>query len=228
MEFEEIYDDVQVTTGHHSTSSGVSNQPAPQYVYQDLVPKSSAAEYTNLSNVQSKRNNAAHDELCRMGYKSLMVVSGEDTTMSEYTVANQSGNFSLDESGASNVDSGSKFTHKTSKPLVAKRYTSQHKNVSINEPSANRGEDQESKDCQREPPKRNACRVGFLYCLVLVSIVVSLAALAVAIFSIAWSTMQYNSMANCLMELLRDESFCDECAMENATQLACMPFQFKP
>ena len=203
MEFEAIYDDVQVTT---DPSSGDGKEPSE--CYEEMVPPSSApAEYTNLSGI-SKHSNV--DQLYRTGYKSLLVVSGEGNTKSEYAIANQSGNFTLDES--SNNDSN-ELVRKPSKPPVPKKYVSQRKNVSINEPLAK--EDGEVKG-QKEAPKRNF-KVVFLYCLVLFSIVVSLAALAIAITSIV-QVAQYKSVASCLTELLmQNKSFCGVCSQVNVT-----------
>ena len=205
MEFEEIYDDVQVTT---HPSSGDGNEPSD--CYEAMMPASSApAEYTNLSGI-SKRSNV--DQLYRTGYKSLLMMSGEDATKNEYAIANQSVNLSLNES--SNHGSN-ELVRKPSKPPVPKKYVSQRKNVSINEPLAKEDKDLNG---QTEAPKR---KVGFLYCLVLFSIVISLAALAVAITSIVWSNQQvaqYKSVADCLMELLmQNESFCGNCSQLNGT-----------
>ena len=223
MEFEEIYDDVQVTTGVHSTTD--DDRQASQYVYDDLVPKASAAEYTNLSGIKSKHRNA--NELNRLGYKSLMVLSEDDAMKNEYAIANQSGDFSLDES--SNNESSSELVRKTSNkplPVVPKRFASQKKSVSVNEPSSAE-EDKELKADQKEVPKRDF-RVGILYCLVLISIVISLAALAIAVTSIVWSVQQmpqYMNMTNCFMKLLQNESFCGKCFEDNATlSEACMSF----
>jgi hypothetical protein len=226
-ELEEIYDDIQVTTGVHSSTG--HNQAPAQCAYQDLVPKSSAAVYTNLSGIKPKRRNADH-ELNRIGYKSLMVVSGEDAENNEYAIANQSGNFELGDSG--NNNSGSGIVRRSSKPLVPKKYVSQKKNVLTKEPSPAE-EDKELKTGQKEAPKRNF-RVGILCFLVLFSVVISLAALAVAVTSIVWSMQQqmeqmeqYRSVATCFMELLQNESFCGECFDKNVNQSgACMPFKF--
>lgn len=211
MEFEEIYDDVQVTT---HPSSGDDNEFKPSDCYEEMMPASSApAEYTNLSSI-SKSSNA--DQLYRTGYKSLLVMSGEDATKNEYAIANQSVNFSLNESSN---NGSNELVHKPSKPPVPKKYVSQRKNVSINEPLVKEDKDLNG---QKEAPKRNNVKVCFLYCLVLFSIVISLAALAVAITSILWSNQQvtqYQSMADCLVELLmQNELFCgNNCSQLNGT-----------
>ena len=216
MEFEEIYDDVQVTT-HHSSGDGDQSSQC----YQGLMPKPSAPEYTNLSGI-SKRHNA--DQPYRTAYKSLMVVGGDDATKSEYAIANQSGAFLLDEH--SDNDSNSLNRKPSAPPISAKRYVHQKKNVSINEPSTS----QELKSQETEAPKGNF-KAGCLYCLVLFTIVISLAALAAAIAGIVlWSNMQgpqYMSEVNCLIELLRNGSFCGEINnhLENTNQSACMAFQ---
>ena len=222
MELEEIYDDVQGTTD--------DNNQASQYVYQDLVPNATPAEYANLSGITSKPGSAK--ELNRLGYKSLMVFSTDDASKNEYAVANQSGNFSLDMS--SNNESSSELVRKRSfKPLpaVPKVYTLQNskKSVPENEPSSAE-EDKELKanQLQKEVPKRDF-RIRILCCLVLISIVISLAASAIAVTSIVWSVQQmaqYKDVANCFMELLQNKSFCsDECFKDNATlSEACMRF----
>lgn len=219
MEFEQIYDDVQVTTGLHS--SGDDNQSSTQYVYQDPVLNPRAPEYTNLSGIQSKRGRNV-DELHRSGYKSLVVRSGEDDT-NEYDIAIRSGIFSSNE--ITSMQSSNELACKPSTPPVSKRHVSQKKNALINGPPAK--EDWEVKGCQKEAPKRNF-KIVFLYCVVVFSIVISLAALAVAISSIVWGTLQmaqYRNLANCLMELLlRNESFSGE-HFKNATHSACVPFQ---
>ena len=101
--------------------------------------------------------------------------------------------------------------------------------MSENEPSSAE-EDKELKadQLQKEVPKRDF-RIRILCCLVLISIVISLAASAIAVTSIVWSVQQmaqYKNVANCFMELLlQNKSFCGECFKDNATlSEACMCF----
>lgn len=211
-----IYDDIQVTTHH---ACGDDNRP-PSPCYQVPITKSSAPGY-------AKQHDVDHDQQ----YKSLVDITSDDnTTKNEYAIANTSGVFLLNE--RSTKDSIKLNSKPCPPPLSTKPYINQKKRkVSINEPSNNREDILKVLKSQETEATKKSFKVGCLYCLVLFTTAISLAALAVAIYSAVQMPMRYGCAlsedeVNCLMELLQNVSFCD-CLKNAINQSSCLFFEYE-
>lgn len=214
---EDIYDDVDVTTIHDVGDANCSPY------YQGLVPVKSSMQYSNTSPFSSQGN----PDLYRTAYKSLLVKEQDDLTNNEYATADQSG-ASFQFHSHTNDDNGMELDRKVdpltrTKPLPSipppkRNYinVNQSKRMSICEQSAE--EDQvgeEIKSKEETTTKRRNFKAGCLCCLVLLSLLISMAALATATVSIAWcmhtlrlDLMQQKAELDCLVDVLRQNGMC--------------------